>query len=306
MKISRLYITCYHKDLYLLKICVASVRYWNTTIPIYLIKDDSIPFDTTEIEKHFNVELANFPRTNIGYYTKLLPFVNNSCERFFIFDSDVAWLGDLIPELEQFEEDVLLTPVPAEQVDSYMGRWFFNKEKLVDEFKDYTYPGFLFYAGQIISSPDKFSYSDFENIVKSKALPICKREDIFVGKDQGILNYVVGKKISQGTLSFRLIDYAILRWTPQIDEINFQHLLEKKGSRFLAHWHGPKNGLISFLPATKVLRFYEAFYYSKLKNGTAKLFAERLRRTVLHIDQFVYELLKSFYYLPARMFKRRK
>jgi hypothetical protein len=56
MKIDKIYITCYYKHLYFLRICIASVRYWNPTIPIYLIKDNSKKtFCTAEIEKNFNV-----------------------------------------------------------------------------------------------------------------------------------------------------------------------------------------------------------------------------------------------------------
>jgi len=61
------------------------------------------------------------------------------------------------------------------------------------------------------------------------------------------------------------------------------------------HWHGPKNGLISFLPKSEVLQFFEAFYYSRIKNGTTKMYWRRFTRTFRHLSAFTYEVLKKMY-----------
>ena len=58
MKIEAIYIPCTRGDFRLTRICVASIRYWYSDIPIVLIKDlMNGDFDTTEVEKHFNVSL---------------------------------------------------------------------------------------------------------------------------------------------------------------------------------------------------------------------------------------------------------
>lgn len=57
-KIQKIYISCCETDLHLLKICVASIRFWYPHIPIFLIKDIfKGDFNTTEIEKNFNVNV---------------------------------------------------------------------------------------------------------------------------------------------------------------------------------------------------------------------------------------------------------
>ena len=52
MKVSRVYVSGYAKDLHLVRICIASIRYWYPDITIYLLKDTSQgDFDTEELER---------------------------------------------------------------------------------------------------------------------------------------------------------------------------------------------------------------------------------------------------------------
>src|SRR5580658_6519198 len=49
-RISRVLIACCKSDVHLARICVASVRFWNPEIPVFLIKDSMQgAFSTTEI-----------------------------------------------------------------------------------------------------------------------------------------------------------------------------------------------------------------------------------------------------------------
>jgi hypothetical protein len=208
----------------------------------------------------------------------------------------VAWLGNLTESLEIFDEDFIAVTVHPSETQDMIRKWFFIPEKVKEQYENYKYPGFLFYAGQIVANAKKFSYADFEDVLKSKEHPVCEREDIFVGADQGVLNYVVAKKIKNNSLSFRSHNFMILRWTPGMEKVSFSDVVEKKPKDFLVHWHGPKNGLISFLPNSQLLKFYETFYYSKIKNGRIKMYRRRMGRTFLHFRAFLYELFKKIYF----------
>ncbi len=57
MKIEGVAISCYKFDVYLTRLCVASIRFWYPHIPIWLLKDRHYgDFDTREIEKYWNVQ----------------------------------------------------------------------------------------------------------------------------------------------------------------------------------------------------------------------------------------------------------
>src|SRR6476620_2653166 len=109
MKIDVVYVFCCKKDLYLTRVCIASIRYWNKTIPVSLIKDNSHGFfDTCEMEKSFHLDIAPIHLNNLGFYSKLYPFFNGNGERALLMDSDIVWVGNLIQHLEKFDEDLII------------------------------------------------------------------------------------------------------------------------------------------------------------------------------------------------------
>ena len=164
---------------------------------------------------------------------------------------------------------------------------------LRQEHPQYIFPGFLFYSGQLVVTGSKFNFSDFQNILIGKEMPKPRREDIFVGEDQGILNFIVAEKLRKGQISYRDIQYMIERWSAEINSINFDDVLNKKPHPFLVHWNGPKHGFLSFLPQSKLLFFFEGLYYSKLKNGNIKKHSSRLTRSVKNGNRFLYETAKK-------------
>jgi hypothetical protein len=68
VKIDKIVIACFKRDLFLLRSCVASIRYWYPDVTIELLKDSiQGEFSTREIEKSWNVGLFHTTRANFGW-----------------------------------------------------------------------------------------------------------------------------------------------------------------------------------------------------------------------------------------------
>lgn len=298
MKIDVVYVFCCKKDFYLTRVCIASIRYWNKAIPISLIKDNSHGFfDTSEMEKSFHLDIAPILLNNLGFYSKLYPFFNGNGERAILMDSDIVWVGNLIQHLEKFDEDLVIQGYSPDRVQQEMEKWFFNLANLQSYYPDYSYPGYLFNCGQMILNTTKFGPQDFSNCIEWKENMRPYKENVFIGEDQGILNYVVAAKKKKGEISIRLHNFFLWGWDPLARQIKAKDVNDFKGLPVMIHWYGSKNGLLSFLPNSELLKFYEKYYYQFLKLGNIKMIWSRLKRTILHLDAFAYEILKKIYYI---------
>jgi hypothetical protein len=294
MKIDRIYIPCFKKDFYFTKICVASIRYWNKEIPISLIKDFSKgAFDSSELEKTFDVSVFPLKFSKMDAYGKLAPFIDEAGSRILLMDSDIIWIKDMIPELNNYAEDIVVQCYNPQDKENEMNCWYFNTDNLKKFYSDYTYPGFLFNTGQMVVNTSAFSEHDFKDIIewKEQARPIHK--NTFLCEDQGIINYVAARKIKEGKLSFSNhlfyihgFDLCINQFRPEDKNLPGEY-------PGMIHWHGNKPGIIFGLPGHKMLNFYEKYYYSKIKSGVSRRLMERIKRTCSHPWPFTKNLIKK-------------
>lgn len=300
MKIDAIYVACCKTDFYFTKICIASIRYWNKAIPVYLLKDYSQgEFNTSDLEKVFNVSVLQMQHKQLGPYGKLFLYIKKHRDRIFVIDSDIVWLRDVIPELEAFSEDLVVQGYKPDDLEKEMNQWYFNTLNLKKHHIDYQYPGFLFNAGQLVCNASLFSEIDFDDTIKlkEKIPPEPTFDNTFLCEDQGILNYVIAKKIASGSISYR--SYKFFTWghDTAINSIDIGQNNIPAHFPPLIHWFGKKNGLISGLAGNKILRFYEKYYYSKLDNGEIKRFRSRLFRTIKHPVAYIKIILKKMAYL---------
>lgn len=304
MKIDKVYVFCCKKDLYLTRICVASIRYWNESVPIEFVKDLSQgDFDTRELETVFGVSVAPIGYRNLSFYSKLYPFMLPTGERALLIDSDIVWAGNLLESLESFREDIIVEGYTPREAKTEMQKWFFNLSKLKENYPDYEYPGYLFNCGQLVVNTSKFSEADFSDIIEWKENMAPLVPGIFVGEDQGILNYVISRKIRKNEISLRSHHFFLWGWSEEAREIRLSNIKLGKPYPFLIHWYGAKNGLVSFLPNAGILKFYEAFYYSKIKHGTVSMYSRRISRTIRHFRPFLFELSKKIYFSALSPFR---
>jgi len=294
----KVYISCFKGNLFLLRSCVASIRYWNKTVSIVLLKDLSKgSFDTSELEKVFNVTLALTKYNQLGYFIKLQPFIEHPDERIFLQDGDMVWLGDMMPLLNGIHEHVAIQAYEPVNTEAELNKWYFNTEKLKKYYPEYKYPGFVFNGGTILFDSHAFNQSDFEDIIlwKEKTIPI--HEDVFFCEDQSVLNYVFAKKYFNNSISIAKINLQISCATEEAKRYKLSRIKNFEPLNIIVHWLGKKNGLTSFYTASHLIRFFEKEYYSHCKNGPLKMLFNRFLRTIKNIDKFIYELAKKIYYI---------
>jgi hypothetical protein len=302
MKIDRIYVVCNRKDFYFTRICIASIRYWNHSIPVSLLKDISNGgFNTSALERTMNVSVFETKVNHTGYYTKLCPFMeSDQNERILILDSDIIWMCDMINLLEPFDEDIIVDGYDPADLSGEMKRWYFKEPSFSKTFGHYRYPGFLFNVGQILCNTSVFTKAELACLLNWKEKPEPVKDVFF--HEQGMLNYLLAEKIRKQQVSYRLLPFHRWGWNEDIRSITVSALTSKTPFPFLIHWYGNKNGLTGFLPGHNLLRFYESFYFSFLPAGKLRMAGERLRRTLLHVPSFFYESAKSVY----RLFKKSK
>lgn len=297
MSAIKVYIGCCKTDFYLLRSCVASIRYWNKDVPVFLLKDFSRgAFNTEELERVFNVGVVHTKFKELGGYMKLQPYIEAEEEKIFSQDADMVWLGNIVELLKDIEEDIAVHAYSPADLNDEMNQWYFNKKSLYKYYPGYRYPGFLFNCGSIFLNKKVFTEGDFKNIItwKEKAEPIHKT--VFLCEDQGIINYIVAEKYLAHTISIANIGLQVAAESEEASNYSLDKIKNKEEQKVIVHWLGKKNGLNSFYTAGHLLRFYEKEYYNHLKFGNAKMFANRFVRTVQHLDRFVYELGKKVYY----------
>ena len=300
MKIDAIYVACCKTDFYLTRICIASIRYWNKATPVYLLKDHSQgEFNTSDLEKAFNVSILQMQYNQLGHYGKLYLFIDEEKRRALVIDSDIVWIRNIITELEAFSEDLVIQCYSPDNAEKEMNNWYFNTHNLHKKYYDYQYPGFLFNGGQYVCNTSAFSKEDFDDIIilKEKAVPIF--DNIFTGEDQGVLNYLLAKKIEKGSINYRCHTFYIWGYDKAINSIDIGQKNIPAHFPSLIHWFGKKNGLISGLTGNKILNFYEKYYYSKLDNGGIKRFNSRLFRTIRHPFAYVKIIIKKIVHLNS-------
>ena len=293
----KVYVSCYKADFYLLKSCIASIRYWNREVPVYLLKDLSAGnFGTTMLEQAFDIKVVKTRYKKLGGYVKLQPYIEHMDELVFLQDADMVWNGDIIELLKNHEGNIVVDAYFPTNVDVELNRWFFNTRRLKQFYPNYVYPGFVFNAGCILINTTCFSETDFKEIImwQERAAPI--HDDVFLCEDQGIINYIVAEKYLHKSISLIMAPLQISSESKEAKLYDVGEIKKHIPANIIVHWFGAKTGLNSFCSSGHLLRFYEKQYYSHFKNGYFKLITARLARTIGHFDNFIYEMLKSVYY----------
>ena len=291
------YITCCKKDFYFARTAVASIRYWNEHIPVFLVKDHSQgKFSTKALEEKFRVGVIHTNFENLIGYNKLYPLVEGTRSRILFSDADIVWLGNLEHKLNDFEQDIVFDGYAPENPLEEMNSWYFNTRRLEQYYPGYLYPGFLFNCGFFLCNSSIFRREDFDAVLEWRDHPSPRIENVFLCEDQGIINYLVAGKILRNEITFSSARLQVWGHCREPGLYDIQDIKSKKDKPVVIHWFGQKTGLVSFQPGARILRFYEKFYFSHFPLGTVNWWAVRVMRTLRHLPRFVYETGKAIFY----------
>lgn len=298
MPVNKVAIACFKKDLFLLRPCVASIRYWYPEAEIYLIKDYiQGKFSTREIEENFNVKTFPAQRKFFGWpWSKLAVILHDQKAKYLFLDSDVVLLGKVLDRLNEFDDDFIVTGVRETQSSHNINAHYIDMKKIETFDPAYRFPGFGFNGGQIVMTSGMLKETDFESVINFEPSITSKHPDIFKHGDQGPLNYGFAKAAQNGKIKLRYEDFWIWPGIPAAQTIDLQSIKNKVGSPYVLHWAGLKPVDFRKYKRYDILKFYEDYYYSKVPGGKAKKFWRRLRSlSIIKLKILKYKLLRMKY-----------
>jgi hypothetical protein len=258
------------KDLWFCRLCVASIRYYYSEIEIFLIKDElNGQFNTSEIERIWNVKLYELNRKNFGWGASktffLLQAPNN--KKYLVLDSDIVFIGPFIESLYNLIVNFDFV-ISADYEPNPKAKWiknvYFDLDALRLHDPEYKYPGYFFNTGQIFISGGKIGYDHIGDYF-SKVFPFWKRKDLLPLVDQSLYNYIMPKMAENGKISIGLAKYMIWSESVEAKEIELASVKDKTLSIGLIHWAGVvRNPSFFKMSRPDILHFFEHYYYRNI------------------------------------------
>lgn len=300
MRTNKVVIACFRNDLFLLRSCVASIRYWYPDVEMYLLKDYiKGDFSTEEIEKYWNVKIFPAARRVFGWpWSKLALVLSERKDRFLFLDSDVVLLGRVLDALNECEEDFIVTGIREEDKRSHNVNAHYIDMAEMERFDpSYRYPGFAFNGGQMVLTSGLLTEADLSPVIDLGETITNRYPHIFKHGDQGVLNYIFAKAHSEGKISLKYSDFWIWPGLPAAEEIGIDSIREKVGIPYVLHWAGVKPVDFRDYIRADLIDFYTDYYYSRLPFGALKRKARFLR------DLFVVRLKIAKYKLLGKTYQ---
>ena len=272
-KIDRVYIATHRSDLRLTRICVASVRRWYPDIPIFLLKDEANgSFRTREIETAWNVQLWPTGSRSFGWgFIKLEPLFDSERIRYLVLDSDVVFVGRVIDALERFDEDFVVQEErqPAHDVPNL----YFDADKIRAALDpQFAGPAFTFNTGQYVATSGIVRREDFAELVEWSEPRRVRHPEMFNPSDQGVLNYVVLRRLAQRTLTVARTPF--MKWgREEMAGFDVASLDDRSPYPFVIHWAGLKKLRLRHMLRADILRNFERAYYARTAFGSGRKWA---------------------------------
>jgi len=281
MKIDRIYIAGHKLDLHFTQCCIASIRRWYPHIPITLIKDESCgSYSTEDLEHYSNVDCFKTPRKLLGFgFGKLEALFLPTKERCLILDSDIVFVGKVLEVLEQHDEDFIVADAPSPPAEVPLH--YFDIARLNELDPMFKFSGFTFNSGQIVATTGLLKRADFEPVVNFSEPPTLRYPGTFAPGEQGILNYVLFKKLQEGKISLRRVSF--MWWAGWLDEktVKTKKLTNSSPYPMLVHWAGfDQNASFDAIRNGHLLRHFESYYKSRITNHETGEKSGPMRRIV--------------------------
>jgi lipopolysaccharide biosynthesis glycosyltransferase len=294
MLLNKIVIACFKKDLFLLRPCVASIRYWYPDVEIYLLKDIiQGDFSIAEFQRGWNCHLFETPMHNFGWpWSKLAILLKSDKERYLFLDSDTVFLGPVLDELNKFSEDFIVTGIEADQNDQQINDHYIDMSKINNIDNEYVYPGFAFNGGHIVMTSGVISKDYMSKVIGFSPIIHNKYPDIFKHGDQGCLNYIFAKGKAENQFTVRHHNFWIWPGIPAAKEIDLNAIKLKQGIPFILHWAGIKPVDFRKYIRYDILSFYKNIYYRPIKYGFILKHIHHIRQiTILYMKLIKYKIL---------------
>jgi hypothetical protein len=274
--VDAVYIAASRHDARFTRICVASVRRFYPDVPIRLLVGGPLQRGLAEeLRRYFDVRVADLPREDYGWgFVKLEPLFQPAGERFLVLDSDTVLTGPVLDRAAEHDEDFIVddeVPPPDRACEIY---W--NQPRAAAEGNPLAAPLFLFNSGQWFGRSGMLTREHFRGLVEWTWPRKLVRPSVFMGGDQGILNYVVNEQCRLGRI--RAARVPLMRWPGNgMHGLSAESVANRSCPSLVIHWAGLKRARHRNMQGADILRYYERRYYERLPAGPARLVLDSCR-----------------------------
>ncbi len=270
LPVDRIYLAACARDARLTRICLASIRYFYPEAPIQILAGDILqPGLPEELRRHWDVTVAGLPAGDYGWgMVKIEPLFGPPGQRFLVMDVDTVLTGKVLDmraesEAPFFVDDEVLS-------DADFKRLYYDWDKLAGIDPQAQSARKAFNVGQWFGTAGLVKREEFDRWVEWTLPRELRYPDLFMGGDQGVLNYVVLQK--EALEGLRIDRRTIMRWPGHsMEGLDARSVAAGTARPLVVHWAGMKATLLKDMVGGDLLQFFEDFYYSRMPLG-------RLRR----------------------------
>lgn len=257
------YIAACARDARLTRICVASIRYFYPDIPIRLLAGDILQRGLAdELQRYWGVELVDLPVGDYGWgLVKLEPLFGRPGESFLVVDVDTVFTGPVLDLRSQSDAPFF---VDNEQLsDADFKRLYYDWDKLREIDPKVQSARSAFNVGQWFGTAGLVKREQFDAWVEWEMPRRLRYPDLFMGGDQGVMNYVILQK--EAFEGLRIERRTIMRWPGHsMEGLSAESVAQRTAPPLVIHWAGMKKPALTDMVGGDILLFFEKFYYTRV------------------------------------------
>ncbi len=271
MRIDTVVVACHFWDLPLARACIASIRYWNPEVGIYLLKDETKHrFSTRELEQHFGAQVLPASGKYRGWGMTKLEALFTPLHRYLLVDADTIFAGPVLDRLSAYDEDFVVTgiwtgPGEHQMPQSMLKDDYIDAEGMQKIDPEYRPPTYGINSGHMVITNGKITAPMLDALLD---LPNGKTKpayaSLFRYADQGVFNYLLAKLAQSGEASVRYEHFWLWPQLPKTDELTVEGLRAHTGLPVIVHWAGIKHFDRTKLVRYDLVRFFEDLYYKQV------------------------------------------
>jgi hypothetical protein len=261
-----IYVAACSRDARLTRICVASIRYFYPAVPIKVLAGDVLQRGLAkELKKYWDVGVVDLPEGDYGWgLVKLEPLFGPKGQRFMVCDVDTVFTGRVLDR--RAESDAPFYVDNEQLSDADFKRLYYDWEKLAALDPDVQSARKAFNVGQWFGTAGAVNRDEFDRWIEWTLPRRLRFPDVFMGGDQGVMNYVLLKK--EAFEGLRIERVELMRWPGNgLHDLTPEQVRSGKAPALVIHWAGMKSIFLREMVGGNLLQFYEDFYYTRLPAG---------------------------------------
>jgi hypothetical protein len=261
-----IYLAACARDARLTRICVASIRYFYPDVSIRLLDGEGLQSGLAEeLHRYWGIRLVDLPKGDYGWgMVKLEPLFAPPGQSFLVMDVDTVFTGRVLDVRAMSDAPFF---VDNEQLsDADFKRLYYDWDKL-REIDSRAQPArTAFNVGQWFGTSGLVRREDFDPWIEWTLPRRLRYPELFMGGDQGVLNYVILQKEAFNGL--RIDRHTIMRWPGNsMTDLDARSVSAAIAPPLVIHWAGMKKTLLRRMVGADLLLFFEGFYYQRMPFG---------------------------------------